>query len=88
MIPLGTGLFKTLYDNKKHNENILKMQEAKDITTKHALTSTTTANANASSSFKIGLQENIVEDKLLRANVFEKAEIINRMNFNLIDLIN
>jgi hypothetical protein len=85
MIPLGTGLFKTMYDTKSHNENLRILQEKKE---KRMLGQT--------NGFKciwdlptLREKDNIVEEKLKRlaANA-DKSEITKKLEFSLIDLIN
>ena len=79
MIPLGTGIFKTLYDTNKHNEIIKKLQESKEKKLGSKVCETGFYSSRG----------NIVEEKLLKSvNNLDKSEILEKLNFNLIDLIN
>jgi len=88
MIPLGTGLFKTLYDSKKHNESLKLMQEKKERS------QFIESNKNgfkdlAPNLYLNGNKENIVEEKLMRSsNILNKSEIQTKLDFNLIEFIN
>jgi len=85
MIPLGTGLFKTMYDTKSHNENLRILQEKKEQ-----------RMLGSSNGFKfisdlptLREKDNIVEEKLKRlASNADKSEITKKLEFSLIDLIN
>lgn len=85
MIPLGTGLFKTIYDTKTHNENLKLLQEKKEkkmLGYKNGFKAVSDLPA-------FGDKDNIVEERLRRltANT-DKSEITKKLEFSLIDLIN
>ena len=85
MIPLGTGLFKTIYDTKSHNENLKILQEKKE----KKIFANTNGGKPVSDFPLFGENDNIVEEKLKRlaANA-DKSEITKKLEFSLIDLIN
>lgn len=85
MIPLGTGLFKTIYDTKSHNENLRLLQEKKE----KKKSTVNNGLALVSDLPAITDKDNIVEEKLKRlAKNIEKSEITKKLEFSLIDLIN
>ena len=87
MIPLGTGLFKTMYDTKMHNEII---KQKNDINTSNAKNN---QNEAVKGGEKLGCgyedNENIIEVKLRSSNnrMIDKNEISSKLSFNLVDLI-
>lgn len=83
MIPLGTGLFKTMYDTNMHNK-IIKQNNQKENSKNN------TADIN-SEKCKIEYEsnQNIIEVKLKNSNrATNPEEISSKMSFNLVDLIN
>ena len=86
MIPLGTGLFKTIYDTKSHNENLKLLQEKKQ---KKMLGYNDGFKSALSDLPAFGGKDNIVEEKLKRLSAnADKSEISKKLEFSLIDLIN
>jgi hypothetical protein len=89
MIPLGTGLFKTMYDTNMHNRIINKRNEekmSKEINNKN----NSDINYKDLEKHKIGYgdNQNIIEVKLKNSNVgIDNEEILSKLSFNLVDLI-
>ncbi len=84
MIPLGTGLFKTIYDPKTHNENLKLLQEKKE----KKMLGHNTGIKSVPEVTSFGDKDNIVEEKLKRcASIADKSEITKKLEFSLIDLI-
>jgi len=90
MIPLGTGLFKTMYDTKKHNETLINLQEKRDKEKEMKNNYNKNGNMNFIKEYKLyGDRDNIIEEKLMRSSkINDKYQIKNKLEFNLIDLIN
>ena len=85
MIPLGTGLFKTIYDSKRHNENLKLLQDKKE----KKISAFKNGFKAISDLPAFGDKDNIVEERFRRlaANA-DKSEITKKLEFSLIDLIN
>ena len=91
MIPLGTGLFKTMYDTNMHNRIIKKKNEEKKISDKNNNNYNINDADKGLERHRIGYEDNqnIIEVKLKNSNRFvDNDEISNKMSFNLVDLIN
>ncbi len=88
MIPLGTGLFKTMYDTKKHNETIKSIQEKKEKEIKNN-NNLNGVKSHSSDIHLYGNRDNIIEEKLMRStDIIDKYKIKSILDFNMIDLIN
>ena len=88
MIPLGTGLFKTMYDTNMHNEVINKRNEEKMLNNKDIRNE---EDNKGLKNHRIGYKDNqnIIEVKLKSSGrVIDNDEITSKLSFNLVDLIN
>jgi hypothetical protein len=88
MIPLGTGLFKTLYDTNLHNKIINIRNQEKLL--KEINSNNKDINDNPLEKHKIGYgdNQNIIEVKLKNSNNnIDYNEISSKLSFNLVDLI-
>lgn len=94
MIPLGTGLFKTMYDTDMHNKIIKEKNDEKILSEKSNNNNeleNTREKENYLEMSKIGYEasQNIVEVKLKSSNKrIDAEEISSKLSFNLVDLIN
>ena len=88
MIPLGTGLFKTMYDTNMHNEITRQKNEKINLNERN---NKNNADINSLEKHRIGYEndQNIIEVKLKSSNRFiDNDEITSKLSFNLVDLIN